>query len=445
MDDEYDIVVLGTGLKECILSGLMSVEGKKVLHMDRNDYYGAETTSITPLEALFQKFQVNADLKAFGRGRDWNIDLIPKFLMADGKLVKLLVHTGVTRYLEFKSIEESYVYHNKAVHKVPSTAAEALRTTLVSHFSKKKLKDFLQWVADVDPENPSTWTGVYPPPKSIMKDSIELAFKHYGVESAMDFVGHAICLYTDDSYKQKAPAIEVITKMQLYNRSLNRFGSSPYLYPLYGLGELSQSFARLSAVYGGTYMLNKPIDKIVVENGKVVGVMSEGKVARCGKVICDPSYAPDRVQKCGQVVRAICILNHAIPNVKNSHSLQIIIPHNQVNRCNDIYISCVSHLHHVCPEKFYLVLVATTVETSNPHQELQSGLQLLGHIEHIFYSIADLFEPVDDGKSTNIFVSKSYDASTHFESTCTDVLNIYERITGHPFDFSKVTRNLENE
>ena len=27
--------------------------------------------------------------------RDWNVDLIPKFLMANGQLVKLLVHTGV--------------------------------------------------------------------------------------------------------------------------------------------------------------------------------------------------------------------------------------------------------------------------------------------------------------------------------------------------------------
>lgn len=68
----------------------------------------------------------------------------------------------------------------------------------------------------------------------------------------------------------------------------------------------------------------------------------------------------------------------------------------------DIYVSCVSHPHYVCPEKFFVVLVATTVETSNPHQELQPGLQLLGRIEHIFYSVADLFEPVDDGRSSNV-------------------------------------------
>lgn len=35
---------------------------------------------------------------------------------------------------------------------------------------------------------------------------------------------------------------------------------------------------RLSAIYGGTYMLNKPIEEIVIENGKVVGVKSEGEV-----------------------------------------------------------------------------------------------------------------------------------------------------------------------
>lgn len=30
----------------------MSVRGKKVLHMDRNNYYGAESASITPLEEV---------------------------------------------------------------------------------------------------------------------------------------------------------------------------------------------------------------------------------------------------------------------------------------------------------------------------------------------------------------------------------------------------------
>jgi len=46
MDEEYDVIVLGTGLKECVLSGLMAVQGKRVLHLDRNEYYGGDTASL---------------------------------------------------------------------------------------------------------------------------------------------------------------------------------------------------------------------------------------------------------------------------------------------------------------------------------------------------------------------------------------------------------------
>ena len=66
---------------------------------------------------------------------------------------------------------------------------------------------------------------------------------------------------------------------------------------MYGLGELPQGFARLSAIYGGTYMLDKPIDEIVYENGKVVGVKSGGEMARCKQLYCDPTYVADRVEK----------------------------------------------------------------------------------------------------------------------------------------------------
>jgi len=61
---------------------------------------------------------------------------------------------------------------------------------------------------------------------------------------------------------------------------------------------------RLSAVYGGTYMLDKPVDEIVTEDGKLVGVKSGSDVARCNMVICDPTYAQDRCRKVGQVRHA---------------------------------------------------------------------------------------------------------------------------------------------
>lgn len=51
MDETYDVIVLGTGLTECVLSGLLSVAGMKVLHMDRNNYYGGESASYNLTQA----------------------------------------------------------------------------------------------------------------------------------------------------------------------------------------------------------------------------------------------------------------------------------------------------------------------------------------------------------------------------------------------------------
>jgi Rab GDP dissociation inhibitor len=41
-----------------------------------------------------------------------------------------------------------------------------------------------------------------------------------------------------------------------------------------------------------------------------------------------------------------------------------------------------------------------------------------------------VYEPLEDGSKDGIFISKSYDATSHFESTTDDVKDIYRRATG---------------
>jgi GDP dissociation inhibitor len=76
-DGEYDAIVMGTGLKECVISGLLSVQGKRVLQVDRNGYYGGDGASLN-LTTLFEKFQAGEPPANLGANRDYNIDLIPK-------------------------------------------------------------------------------------------------------------------------------------------------------------------------------------------------------------------------------------------------------------------------------------------------------------------------------------------------------------------------------
>ena len=272
---------------------------------------------------------------------------------------------------------------------------------------------------------------------------MEDVFKKFGVDqNTQDFTGHAVALYRDDNYI-KEPCGVAIKRIKLYCDSLQRYGKSPYLYPMYGLGELPQGFARLSAIYGGTYMLNKPFEGLAMEGGQVVGVKSDGETAKCKCVIASPDYFPDKVRKIGKVARCICIMKHPILNTHDSASCQVIIPQNQVGRNSDIYISCVSATHNVASKGFYIASVSTTVETDNPEEELRPGLDILGPIEEKFFSTSDLVEPVDDGKESKVFITAAYDATTHFETTCDDVLAIYQRVMGEPFDFSKVQEKVE--
>jgi Rab GDP dissociation inhibitor len=43
-----------------------------------------------------------------------------------------------------------------------------------------------------------------------------------------------------------------------------------------------------------------------------------------------------------------------------------------------------------------------------------------------------------------VFLTKSYDATTHFETTCTDVVQTFKRITGEDFDYTKVKHTDES-
>lgn len=146
--------------------------------------------------------------------------------------------------------------------------------------------------------------------------------KHFGLEpNTVDFIGHAVALYTNDDFL-KRPAMETIDKILLYMDSHGRYGDSPFIYPVYGLGGIPEGFSRMCAIHGGTFMLNTDIEEIIMTDGKVSGVKKQGEITKCSMVICDPTYAlkcglSNKILSVGKVIRCICIIDHPIPNTKD--------------------------------------------------------------------------------------------------------------------------------
>ena len=63
-------------------------------------------------------------------------------------------------------------------------------------------------------------------------------------------------------------------------------------------------------------------------------------------------------------------------------------------------------------------------------RELGAGLQLLKAPLKIFYDAYDLEAPAADGVADQVFISESYDPTSHFETAISDVMAIWKRITG---------------
>ena len=70
-------------------------------------------------------------------------------------------------------------------------------------------------------------------------------------------------------------------------------------------------------------MLNADVNEITFDgDGKVTGIRKGDETASAPLVICDPSYTTkDRLKKCGKVIRAICLLNHPIPDTLDAQSI----------------------------------------------------------------------------------------------------------------------------
>lgn len=89
-----------------------------------------------------------------------------------------------------------------------------------------------------------------------------------------------------------------------------------------------------------------------------------------------------------------------------------------------------------------MAIVSTTVESNNPEQEVEVALNMLGKIKEKFVTISERYVPT--GKSTDgLFISDSFDATSHFENETENVLRLYTEITGKQLDLENLPEDVE--
>jgi len=316
-------------------------------------------------------------------------------------------------------------------------------------FQKRRYANFLQWVLDVEIDDPKTWQKL-----DLTKMNMKDVYDHWKCdENTQAFTGHAIGLYQSDDYlDDNKETLNCILRLQLYAKSLSRFEKSPYIYPVWGLGGLPEGFSRLAAVHGGVYMLRRQVKEFIYNNDgsiKGVKVMTDGKdegEAYCKQIIGDPSYFIEekRVKKIGQIAKWLCLLDHCVEGTNNSGSAQIILPGKQTGHKCDIYMSVMNWTLQVAPPNRWIAMISANVYTNNPKKELEVAYKLLGKVLKDFFFVTDQYVANNNANNIkhNIFIPSSMDASSHFEEATREVMEIYKDVTGQEVDLNSNPQDI---
>ncbi|PFX22300.1 Rab proteins geranylgeranyltransferase component A 1 [Stylophora pistillata] len=231
------------------------------------------------------------DLKPYWRR--FNIDVSPKLLFSRGPLVEALISANISHYAEFKTVTRILTYMNGQVEEVPCSRADVFSSSAISVVEKRMLMKFLTFCLDFKQQQ-EQYEAYENKPFGEFLQSRRLT------PNLQHFIIHAIAMV-----KPETATVIGLKATQNFLQSLGRYGNTPFIWPLYGAGELPQAFCRMCAVFGGLYCLRRSASEITInkENGKCTGVISDNQLLKCKWLIMEHSYVPDSYKKeCHQLV-----------------------------------------------------------------------------------------------------------------------------------------------
>ncbi|KAI5168400.1 Rab GDP dissociation inhibitor [Pancytospora epiphaga] len=411
--EQYDYVIIGTGLSETAISCILAQSRKyKILHIDTSPTYGSDFATLQYNQVLshFGAQENAADGPLVGQEKEFNVDLTPKLMFQDSQLKEFLLEHEIHNLVSFTSIKGSFLYTDE-LHSIPTTEVQSLRSSVVSLLQKPRVIRFFWNVRAFFKDKSVT-----------VKETMRQEFEKFGLNSkSIDFIGHAIALNLNDDYLDENP-VKTYEKIVKYVSSIVCYEDteSPYIYPLYGLSELCQAFARRSALFGTLFMLNARIE--VIEAGKVILTDPDGicREIEAGRIICDPRYSStSRVEK--QIIRCIMILKKGQLGSRN-----VIFLKSQLRRKNDIFCVVLGPDEMASPAGYEVGILSTVRETNaDPEVEISGVLKKFEAIR-VFTEVRDLM--VNDSTDEIIF-TRGVDESAVMDNIYDDIMDVIKQLS----------------
>ena len=107
----YDVVVVGTGLKESLLAGLLASHGKEVLQLAGRDGPSTATRDLRQL-AEATEGPIKLPESKLGLPSEYSVEVAPKMFIASGKQLQIFVQSGTWQHMNppgFKRVHRSLI------------------------------------------------------------------------------------------------------------------------------------------------------------------------------------------------------------------------------------------------------------------------------------------------------------------------------------------------
>eukprot|EP01100_Stratorugosa_tubuloviscum_P006092 TRINITY_DN2646_c0_g1_i2.p1 TRINITY_DN2646_c0_g1~~TRINITY_DN2646_c0_g1_i2.p1 ORF type:complete len:568 (-),score=243.52 TRINITY_DN2646_c0_g1_i2:76-1779(-) len=355
---EFDVIVIGTSLVGSLVAGACSRIGKKVLHFDKNNNYGANNATLTLQEFINEvqpKIKGNFELLKL-KERRFNFDLLVKLIYSASSFIKTLIKTKITHYIDFLCVGQGYMYIDQTFKQIPCSKADVFRNKHLGLLEKRKLMKFITTCQAVDQLSPE-----------ILESNF---FKFIQEQDLSDqlraFILYSICLLNTEEELQKTTVAQGLKALQIYISSIGRYGPNPFLYPIYGTCEIAQAFCRVAAVNQALYVLRRSITEINVDENNIATSVkcTIGQNLKTNHLVIEPTILQSclptstRVLIKEKIVRCIAILNQPIfPN-----SAFIVIPPNThpFNNHNPIQVLQFDSTFQLCPKPYVILHLSMT-------------------------------------------------------------------------------------
>jgi Rab proteins geranylgeranyltransferase component A len=406
---------------EQLLENTDTKNNNQSIEQAMEDYFQNKTNEIQSLASL-QATQILTQ-----QSRSLAFDVTPSLLYASGVGVKGLLTSNVAEHLEFQTMHGMYwLDADQKLQRVPCSKGDVMQSPLLPPLDKRRFMKFFQTAMDYATERELQREGVVehdtddkeegvlslnerqlnqgrslarPQNKAMAKKDLETLYdcmesgmplddylqQHAKLSSLplRQLIRHALALEIHSNADRENTTLSTLEGMGRlcdHLKALGRYGTTAFLTPLYGSGEMPQFFCRSAAVYGATYLLRRNIVQVNLDDDRVQGVtlganddafygppVPEKKMPASHVVVAQDAMINPTPQPGSKLLRRVSILRGTLLP-KESRAV-IIIPPTAQHRYA-IHGLVLDETTKVAPYGCSILHLTTVVETDSDNSDV---------------------------------------------------------------------------